>query len=125
MTNPDGSDGFSLSARIRESMTLMVLTSSEQVLGASAHRIPPKMDDPSDPSAGGCEGARMTAPALPPALRFALLDIADRISRLEFSVSDPSRFAHDRSELAHELRTLARGEPVLTKREKVRAWRAQ
>jgi hypothetical protein len=55
----------------------------------------------------GCAAAPPPA-ADPSGLRSALLKLAGRVTRLSISIRDPSRFAVERSEIADQLRQLAR-----------------
>jgi hypothetical protein len=49
-----------------------------------------------------------TPAAETPVLREKLMRLAARVARLPISISDPSRFAFERSEIASGLRRLAR-----------------
>ena len=55
-------------------------------------------------------GSSVTTPpaAEMPALQSALLKLAARVARLSISLRDPSAFASERSEIASELRRLAK-----------------
>jgi hypothetical protein len=60
----------------------------------------------------GSDATTVTRPAAQPlALQSALLRLAARVSRLSLSVRDPSHFAVERSEIADQLRRLARHTP--------------